>query len=275
MPDSARGRPWALCESASLVRRQIGRLIRLLQSVPRRGNLAEDHFSWRIGGATAQRATTGAGDRRRWGAEDGDEPPGTKGQPRFSTLSESSIARRAFGLATVRGQVVRLAIAVSLIAISAACSSGDGDDTSTTRRSQSTPSSTISANEQVLSAYRGFWDAYLAAADPMDPLSARLADHATGAELETVRKAFVARKSGGEVIRGTLDLAPRVVSVVGESATVRDCYLDNTGIYDAATGARKDTATGVRHLITASLVREGTAWKVSELKKESDGCTAA
>jgi hypothetical protein len=65
------------------------------------------------------------------------------------------------------------------------------------------------------------------------------------------------------------------VSVVGESATVRDCYLDNTGIYDAATGARKDTATGVRHLITASLVREGTAWKVSELKKESDGCTAA
>lgn len=127
----------------------------------------------------------------------------------------------------------------------------------------------------MLTAYRSFWDAYLAAADPMEPLSARLAEHATGKELETLRTAFLARKAGGEVIRGTLDLAPRVVSFVGESATVRDCYLDNTGIYDAATGARKDTATRVRHLITASLVREAGEWKVSDLKREGDGCTAA
>jgi hypothetical protein len=56
---------------------------------------------------------------------------------------------------------------------------------------------------------------------------------------------------------------------------VRDCYLDSTGIYDAATGNRKDTPTGVRHLITATLVREGGAWKVSDLHKEGDGCTAA
>ena len=127
----------------------------------------------------------------------------------------------------------------------------------------------------MLDGYRAFWDAYVAAADPMDPLSTRLAEHATGTELETVRKAFVARRSGGEVIRGAFDLAPRVVSVVGQSATVRDCYLDNTGVYDAGTGTRKDTATGVRHLITASLVLDGSAWKVSDLKKEGDGCTAA
>ena len=75
------------------------------------------------------------------------------------------------------------------------------------------------------------------------------------------------------MIRGGLDLAPRVVSVLGDAAAVRNCYLDNTGIYDAATGIRKDTATGIRHLITASLVREGTAWKVSDLKREGDGCT--
>ena len=64
-----------------------------------------------------------------------------------------------------------------------------------------------------------------------------------GEQLETLERAFLARQANGEVIRGTLDLAPACVSVVGDTATVRDCYLDNTGIYDAETGERHDTAT--------------------------------
>ena len=128
----------------------------------------------------------------------------------------------------------------------------------------------------VLDAYVAFWnDGYLAAADPMDPTNPALAAHATGEQLETLESAFLARQANGEVIRGTLDLAPRVVSVVGETATVRDCYLDNTGIYDAVTGERHDTATGVRHLVTATLVLEDETWKVSDLTQEGDGCTAA
>lgn len=127
----------------------------------------------------------------------------------------------------------------------------------------------------VLAGYRGFWDAYLSAANPMNPESPELAAHARGKELETLQRAFVARRAGGEVIKGDLELKPRVQSVLGTTATVRDCYLDNTGVYDAKTGARKDTPTGVRHLITASLVLDGTSWKVSDLKREGDGCTAA
>lgn len=127
----------------------------------------------------------------------------------------------------------------------------------------------------MLTGYRAFWDAYLAAADPMDPQNPLLEQHAVGIQLETIQKAFLARRAGGEVIRGTLDLAPRVVSVVGDKAAVRDCYLDNTGVYDAATGTRKDTATGVRHLVTATIQLDGGAWKVGDLKKEGDGCTSA
>jgi hypothetical protein len=172
-----------------------------------------------------------------------------------------------------------MGVVSTLVVLGGACSGGGHGTTTPTTLSRSTTTSTGStvttAEREVLDAYRGFWDAYLAAADPMEPLSPRLAEHATGTELETVRGAFVARRSGGEVIRGGFDLAPRVVSVVGDAATVRDCYLDNTGIYDATTGTRKDTATGVRHLITASVVREGGSWKVSELQKEGDGCTAA
>ena len=172
--------------------------------------------------------------------------------------------------------MLRWLVAAALVG-AAACSS-DAKPT-VTSNSSSAPSSSASsrtADEQVLADYRAFWlDGYLAAADPMDPSNPALAAHATGKQLETVQKAFLARQANGEVIRGTLDLAPRVVSVVGNAATVRDCYLDNTGVFDATTGERHDTPTGVRHLITATLQLEGATWKVSDLKQEGDGCTAA
>jgi hypothetical protein len=131
--------------------------------------------------------------------------------------------------------------------------------------------------EAVVAGYRAFWDAYLAAADPMNPEDPRLVEHATGNELETVQKAFLARRSAGEVIRGTLDLSPRVETInpEGTVATVIDCYADHTGIYDAASGTRKDKESGVRHLIKVEMTLTAGAWKVSTLTLEGDGCTPA
>jgi hypothetical protein len=127
----------------------------------------------------------------------------------------------------------------------------------------------------VLAAYREFWDAYLAAADPMDPMHPRLAEVATGEELRQLRSAFLARRSAGEVIRGSLDLAPQLASLERASATVRDCYLDRTGVYDVSSGQRKDTESGIRHLVTVRLVLEGERWKVASITKEADGCVPA
>lgn len=172
--------------------------------------------------------------------------------------------------------------ALVALAVMGGCADDEANGSPPTSASERTPSepdttsTTVAADQKVLAAYVAFWnDGYLVAADPMDPTHPALAEHATGEQLETLERAFLARQTSGEVIRGTLDLAPRVVSVVGETATVRDCYLDNTGIYDAATGERHDTATGVRHLITATLVLEDRSWKVSDLNQEGDGCTAA
>jgi hypothetical protein len=156
-----------------------------------------------------------------------------------------------------------------------------GSTTSTTTdvattSAQATTTTVVDDEREVLDSYVAFWnEGYLVAADPMDPTHPALAEHATGEQLETLQRAFLALQTSGEVIRGTLDLAPRLVSVDGQSATVRDCYLDNTGVYDAATGERRDTPTGVRHLITATLTRDGDTWKVSDLEQEGDGCTAA
>lgn len=170
-------------------------------------------------------------------------------------------------------------LAVGLLVLGGCSSETKGDATPTTTTAvNATPSSSTRAPDAtaaVLDGYRKFWDAYLAAADPMDPEHPGLAQHATGDELETLQKAFLARKAGGEVIRGSLDLAPKVVNVDGTTATVSDCYADNTHVYDAATGTQKDTSSGMRHLVTAKLVLVDEVWKVSVLTRERGGCVAA
>jgi hypothetical protein len=145
-------------------------------------------------------------------------------------------------------------------------SGGSGADTSTT-----TPPNEAA----VVAAYEDFWDAYLEAADPMDPGHPVLAEHAVNPQLERLQRSFLARRSSGEVIRGTLDLAPEVVSVEGRTARVADCYADSTGVYDAKTGERKDTPSGVRHRITAEMVLDGAVWKVSDITREGDECDSS
>jgi len=130
----------------------------------------------------------------------------------------------------------------------------------------------MSSDGAVLAAYRAFWAAYLQAANPMSPLAPALAAHASGSELATVAKAFLAYKDAGDVIRGTFDLDPTVASVNGPNAVVRDCYGDNTHLYGPS-GAQLDTSSGKRHLIAVDLQLNGT-WRVSQITHLADGCTA-
>lgn len=167
--------------------------------------------------------------------------------------------------------------AAALVALAALAGCGDDESDAASATTTSRPSQTTTTvadpEQEVLDAYDAFWDGYLDAADPMNPEHPVLAEVATGDELRQLRGAFLARRSAGEVIRGELELAPEVVEADGTNATVRDCYLDRTGIYDAASGQRKDSESGVRHLVTVRLVREGEAWKVATITREGDGCT--
>jgi hypothetical protein len=171
-------------------------------------------------------------------------------------------------------------LALALLGASCAGSNevpGNGDAVPTTSSTEavgaSATSTTVPAEEAVVvAAYEDFWDAYLEAADPMDPSHPVLAEHAVNPQLERLQKSFLSRRSSGEVIRGTLDLAPEVVSVNGGTARLRDCYADSTGVYDVETGERKDTPTGVRHRVTAEMVLDGAVWKVGDITREGDGC---
>ena len=126
---------------------------------------------------------------------------------------------------------------------------------------------------EALSGYRAYWDAYLAAADPMDPNNPALERTATGPALEAVQRSFLALRSAGKVIRGELDLAPKVTDLEASVATVEDCYGDNTGVYESASGKREDAPTGQRHMVTATLRMVGDVWKVERLEDGGVGCT--
>ena len=117
----------------------------------------------------------------------------------------------------------------------------------------------------------------MAAADPMSPEDSQLRQYATGEELQHVGGAFVARKSAGQVIRGTLDLAPTLISIAGDQATVRDCYFDHTRVYNATTNQPDSPEDTVRQLITATLQRDSATglWKVARIKHEGSGCASA
>lgn len=156
------------------------------------------------------------------------------------------------------------------------CSS-DGDSaapTTTADRSSTSTSTTLpAADKAVLDGYRAFWAAYLRAADPMDPESPELVATATGAQLEQVQRAFLSRLAGGEVIRGTIETHPHLDGpILATSATVVDCYTDDSHIFDAATGVQKDDPAVVHHQVRADMALVDGVWRVAGIRHEATGC---
>ena len=178
----------------------------------------------------------------------------------------------------LRGVAVLVTAALVPAGLLAACSSGRGD-ASTNRSSTTTTASVTTTTDPrqaaAVESYRAFWSDYIAAGDPVDPNSPRLRDHATGDELQHVVSAFLSYKAAGEVLRGTIDLAPVVVKVDAGAVTIRDCYANHILRYDAATGQPKGTGRPDRTLVTVTLAEDGGVFKVSNLTHESDGCLTA
>ena len=173
-----------------------------------------------------------------------------------------------------------LAVAVLAAMVVAGCASDGSPDAdrpgeTTTTSTAPTTTTTLDPQAAAVAGYRAFWQAFLSAGDPMNPEDPRLAEHATGEQLAAVRKSFLAAKAAGNVIRGSLDLAPKVVSADATTVVLRDCYGDGTGLYSAATGARQDKETAQRVLVTATVTLVEGVWKVSAVKHEGDGCTAS
>jgi hypothetical protein len=169
------------------------------------------------------------------------------------------------------GRAVGVALAVLVVA---ACGSGQSPVAGGTPAKVTTTSSTLPPDRTaVLAAWRHYWDVYIAVGEQMQLPDPRLAQVAAGQELQTLGGAFLAAKSEGEVLRGSVDLDPKVISIGNGTASLRDCYLsDVLGYKDNKPVGPADPQ---RRLVAATLVLAGGAWKVSSIDHISDGCTAS
>jgi len=130
------------------------------------------------------------------------------------------------------------------------------------------------ANAAIVGAWRHYWDVYIAVGEQMHLPDPRLAQVATGEELRTLGGAFLADESEGHVLKGSIDLNPKVVGLEDASATVSDCYFSHILVYDQATGQATGPGSSNRTLVAATLTLDSGVWKVAAIRHEGDGCSA-
>lgn len=151
--------------------------------------------------------------------------------------------------------------------------------TSTGVTTTSAPTKATDPERDVVAAEQAFWDMYLqlgARTGRFNPADtrARLARRTTGAELTKLYDVLVGNAAAGYVVKGTISVAPTVVSVTATTARVRDCYADRTGLFRTSDGRRLDANDPRRHEVLMTLVRANGAWKVSAVKGAGLGCVA-
>lgn len=175
-----------------------------------------------------------------------------------------------------------------MVALGACSGSGDGpttsgstatssvtsttaDTTATSTEATTTTAPADAAEQAVLEAYQGYFDAILAANDPPDQFHPALRQFATGEAFQSVFEAAQGNRLAGRALRlpesSMTEHRAEVISIEGEQAMVRDCAVDDGLVVDIKTGEvfNDEVATQLR---TATLVQEEGSWKVSFTKLE-------
>ncbi len=125
--------------------------------------------------------------------------------------------------------------------------------------------------EEVLTAYLGYWQAILEANDPPDEFHPALERYATGEAFESVFEAAQTNRLAGRALLLPEDSVSEhraeVISIEGDTATVRDCAIDDGLVVDVETGevVNDDVVT---RLATGTLRRVDGQWKVATTRVE-------
>lgn len=113
--------------------------------------------------------------------------------------------------------------------------------------------------EAALAAYTGMWDAVVSASHGDEEASRTLDDHAVGSARELMRTALAEAAAGGET-EGEPALDPTIDIEGPERAVVDDC------VDDSAWGTGGTGGTAGPRRVDATLIHDGLAWRVSELR---------
>lgn len=123
----------------------------------------------------------------------------------------------------------------------------------------------------ILDRYLAFWEArFDANTEPVNPDDGRLADLATGAQLDNVREETRQRAEDGLAFRRPPDSIterrPRIVSVDGDTATIQDCAINDSIVYRVATGEVVDDTVATRS-VTATMRLVDGQWRLESARE--------
>lgn len=177
---------------------------------------------------------------------------------------------------------LRTVVAVSALTVAVSACSSPGGTTDLPAGSAAATSSAATpagagpaAGDQVLVAYRKFWDAVVAANKAADPASPGLAAVAADPELSRVRTTVSRNKIQKLSLRGQVAHTPKPATVSGATATVEDCYdISAWNPVNLSTGkpieVTDESGTG-RYRARYTLRRSGAGWLVVD-QKALGGC---
>lgn len=175
------------------------------------------------------------------------------------------------GVLGARRTLACAAVAAALV-VAAGCGDDDDDASSSTTEASDDGGAAVDAEQAVVDAYEGYWQALIAAGDPADPEAPGLAEHATGDALATTRSFLGQLQAEGVVVRGTYEFDARAAEVGDDRAVVEDCGLDLMEAVVAATGEVVEPHDEERDGVVAELVLEDGTWKVTSVRDDEAVC---
>jgi hypothetical protein len=175
------------------------------------------------------------------------------------------------------GAVSRVWIAalVGVVVVGGVACGGDDDEESTGSTASSTtaaPTTTLDEEtrkeEAAKAAYLAYWDAFeRASAQPVDPKSGDLLARMTGDQAGLVVRNLEEMQASSQAARRPANSQSRHQVSATElqadgSVRIMDCQVDDAVVYDTTSGAVINDAV-VTNLISATMVQEGSEWKVA------------
>lgn len=152
-----------------------------------------------------------------------------------------------------------------MVAVAAACHTGSPAPPPVP--TTAAPSPPALPTQDALQAYRAMWDTVIDAAKTADPDAPALRRYATDKALARVVTALYLHHEQGQIILGTLALAPTVDTEQSNPTTIRitDCVDTSLWLVYRTTGGLVDEAPGGSHATSATVTNNNGQWLVSTL----------
>lgn len=175
--------------------------------------------------------------------------------------------------------LVPVVVAVALLA---ACSDDEATPSITTsERSEpttattdaSTTTTSVSAYDDVLVAYQAAKEAISPAFDPPNPEDPGILATYTGDALSRLQASIEQLQDQGLGGRNTFESNPTVPTITGDTATLTDCFVDRTEIYNLADGQVQGPPEETIRLIEVTLQRVDGTWRIARSERTETACT--